>query len=108
MYITTKINRHSVIVELRNSDDELAGFIGARKSWNCDTRKMEPAEVIFNMAFNSGHTMDEATAIERLINRAVLVCELLDYYVKDIADFKKVNVRPVAGGRSVVIDIAAT
>ena len=99
------------MVELRNVDDESTDFIGARKSWDYDAKQMKPAEVVFNLAFNyrshrTGYTPDEATAIERLINRVVLVCELLDYYVKDILDFKKsINIRPVVGGRSVIIDI---
>jgi len=111
IYPTIKVTSHSIIVELRDNDDQTSGYIGARKSLDYESMAIGNAEVIFSISFNHssriiGYTPEKAQETAHLINRACLVCELLDHHIREGADFKKtLLIKAAHGGRSITLDV---
>lgn len=111
MIATVHQQHRAVIVELRRNEGERGGYIAAQKQYDYETMQIQPAEVVFNIAFNygngmTGHSPKYAREIARLIDQAALVCELLDHHIEAVDDFAKVITVEVLGGKTVIMDVS--
>lgn len=101
IYPTVRQHEFRVIIELREYNDELAGYIGAMKSYDLIDRGINDANVIFNMTFNygsiTGWSPEEAEHIQRLIGQAIQCCHWLDRHIYRVITERKFFYKRVRG-----------